>query len=497
MVTRSSHRRSPRRPSSFVLHQLSLGLFLSLLILCSALAPPDAGAQGGKTYAKELSQAFADVARQVDPAIVSITTEATVRPARGFDPFEDPFFRQFLPPSHPRLNPPRGQKQQSLGSGVIVNSNGTILTNNHVVDRADKITVVLSDGRKLPAKVVGKDPESDIAVVRIDVSGLPTARLGDSDKLKIGEWVLALGNPFGLSHTVTAGIVSARGRSLDGLESTKFQDFIQTDAAINPGNSGGALVNMDGEVVGINTAIESPTGVYVGYGFAIPVNMARRVMESLIASGKVSRGWLGISIQNIPEDALSTLGLKSQEGTIVSEVHEDTPAQKAGVQTGDVIVAVNGKPIKDRDDLMNTIAATDPGKPVALKVVREKKEVTISVTLGERPPMERLAAMGGREESASAQGLGIEVQDLTPDLAEQFGYRGQAGVVITGIAEDSPAAEAGLREGDLIKSVGQSPVKNAAEFRRALSTLKPGGTALLLIRRGRSQRYVSIQVPKE
>jgi serine protease Do len=478
-----------------LIHRLSFGLFLSLLVLCSALAPPDAGAQGGRAYAKELSQAFADVAKQVDPAIVSITTEATVMPAgRGFDPFDDPFFRQFFPPSHPRI--PRSQKQQSLGSGVIVNPNGTILTNNHVVDRADKITVVLSDGRKFPARVVGKDPESDIAVVRIDAGGLPIARLGDSDKLQIGEWVLALGNPFNLSHTVTAGIVSARGRNLDGLDS-RFQDFIQTDAAINPGNSGGALVNMDGEVVGINTAIESPTGVYVGYGFAIPINMARRVMESLIASGKVSRGWLGVTIDNIPEEASSTLGLKSQEGAIVSEVHEDTPAQKAGVQTGDVIVAVNGKPIKDRDDLVKTIAATDPGRPVSLKVVREKKEVTIFVTLGERPPMGKLAAMGGREESASAQALGIEVQDLTPDLAEQFGYKGQAGVVITGIAEDSPAAEARLREGDLIKSVGQRPVKSAAEFRRALSTLKPGEYALLLVRRGRSQRFVSIQVPKE
>ncbi|OGG46790.1 MAG: hypothetical protein A3F84_12560 [Candidatus Handelsmanbacteria bacterium RIFCSPLOWO2_12_FULL_64_10] len=479
-----------------MVHRLSLALFLSLLILCSALAPPDAGAQGGRAYAKELSQAFADVAKQVDPAIVSITTEATIRPtARGFDPSDDPFFRQFFPPSHPRI--PRSQKQQGLGSGVIVNSNGTILTNNHVVDKADKITVVLSDGRKFPARVVGKDSESDIAVVRIEVSGLPTAKLGNSDRLQIGEWVLALGNPFGLSHTVTAGIVSARGRNnLAGLGLT-FQDFIQTDAAINPGNSGGALVNLDAEVVGINAAIESPTGVYVGYGFAIPINMARRVMEDLIVKGKASRGWLGIQIQNVTDEIASSLGFKSTDGAMVSEVFADTPAQRAGVQTGDVILAVNGKPIKDRDDLMNTIAATDPGKPVALKVVREKKEITISVTLGERPPVEKLTEMGGQEERASTRGLGIEVQDLTPDLAEQLGYRGQTGVVIADVAEDGPAAEKGLQEGDLIKSVNKIPVKSAAEFRRIISTLKPGDYALLLIRRGRSNRFVSIQVPKE
>ncbi|MSS71710.1 MAG: DegQ family serine endoprotease [Candidatus Latescibacteria bacterium] len=485
MITRSSHHRS-----SFAL-RLALAL-----TLCSAFLPLAVDAQEGKLYAKALSQAFADVTKQVDASIVSITTEATIKTsARGFDPSEDPFFRQFFGPGgHPKT--PRSQKQTGLGSGVIINANGTILTNNHVVDKADKITVVLADGRKFPARVVGKDPGSDIAVVRIDASGLPVARLGNSDKLQTGEWVLALGNPFGLSHTVTAGIVSARGRDLRGLGST-FQDFIQTDAAINPGNSGGALVNLDAEVVGINAAIESPTGAYVGYGFAIPINMARRVMESLIATGKVSRGWLGVNIGDVTDEIASGGGLRSTEGAIVSDVVEGSPAQKAGLQTDDVIMAVDGKPIKDMTTLLNTIAAVDPGKTVALKIIRGTKEMTIPVTLGERPPEDRLAEMQGEGGRASAQGLGIEVQNLTPDLAERLGYRGQTGVVIANVAEDSPAAEAGLQEGDLIRSVSRQPVRSVAEFKRAISVLKPGDFAVLLIRRGGAQRYVSIQIPKE
>ena len=462
-------------------------ILVFLLISIVLMWPMSADAETGKDYAKELSKAFVDVARQVDPAIVSITTEATVTAARGFDPFDDPFFRQFF---RPPPVPPKSRKQTGLGSGVIVDGTGTILTNNHVVDKAETITVVLADGRKFPAKIVGKDPESDIAVVRIEADNLTFARLGNSDKLQIGEWVMAIGNPFGLMHTVTAGIVSAMGRDLKGLNLT-FTDFIQTDAAINPGNSGGALVNLDGEVVGINSAIESPTGAYVGYGFAIPINLAREVMESLVATGKVTRGWLGVRIEEVTDQIASSLGLDSPKGAIVTEVFANSPSQKAGVMEEDLILEVDGKKIKNHSHLINTIADFKPGQPVPLKILRGEKELRITVTLGERG--EALAAI---QEAATARGLGMEVQDLTPELAEQLGYRGHTGVVITQVVPGSPSAEAGLRPRDLIKSVKGVKVSSTKQFRELIGKFKPGDTVHFLVRHGRRNRFVTIQIPE-
>ena len=465
-------------------------LLISIVLIWPVAADP----QTGKDYAKELSKAFADVARQVDPTIVSITTEATVTATPG--PFDDPFFRQFFRP-HPRV-PPRERKQTGLGSGVIVDGAGTILTNNHVVDKAETITVVLADGRKFPAKVVGKDPESDIAVVRIEADNLTFARLGNSDKLQIGEWVMAIGNPFGLTHTVTAGIVSAMGRDLKGLNLT-FTDFIQTDAAINPGNSGGALVNLDGEVVGINSAIESPTGAYVGYGFAIPINLAREVMESLVATGKVTRGFLGVYIDEVTDQIASSLGLDSSEGAIVTEVIANSPSQKAGLMEEDVVLAVGEKKIKNRSHLINTIADFKPGQPVALKILRGGKELRITVILGERG--ESMASMKEEDQEgfrgqATARGLGMEVQDLTPELAEQLGYRGHTGVVITQVVPGSPGAEAGLRPRDLIKSVKGVKVSSTKQFRELIGKLKSGDTVHFLVRRRRGNRFVTIQIPE-
>lgn len=472
------------------------GAILVFLLMSIVLIwPVAADAQTGKDYAKELSKAFADVARQVDPTIVSITTEATVTTTTGFGPFEDPFFRQFF--RHPPV-PPKPRKQTGLGSGVIVDARGTILTNNHVVDKAETITVVLADGRKFPAKIVGKDPESDIAVVRIEADNLTFARLGDSDKLQIGEWVMAIGNPFGLSHTVTAGIVSAMGRDLKSLDLT-FTDFIQTDAAINPGNSGGALVNLDGEVVGINSAIESPTGAYVGYGFAIPINLAREVMESLVATGKVTRGWLGVRIEEVTDQIASSLGLDSPKGAIVNEVISNSPAQKAGVRQEDLILAVDGEEIKNHNHLINTIADFKPGQKVALKILRGGKELRITVILGERG--EAMAAIEeekqeGRHGAATARGLGMDVQDLTPELAEQLGYKGHAGVVITQVFPGSPGAEAGFQPGELIKSVNRVKVSSTKQFRELVGKTKPGDTVLFLVRRGRGNRFVTIQIPE-
>ena len=467
------------------------GAILVFLLMSIVLIwPVTADAQTGKDYAKELSKAFVDVARQVDPTIVSITTEATVTTTTGFGPFEDPFFRQFF--RHPPV------PQTGLGSGVIVDGAGTILTNNHVVDKAETITVVLADGRKFPAKIVGKDPESDIAVVRIEADNLTFARLGNSDKLQIGEWVMAIGNPFGLTHTVTAGIVSAMGRDLKGLNLT-FTDFIQTDAAINPGNSGGALVNLDGEVVGINSAIESPTGAYVGYGFAIPINLAREVMESLVATGKVTRGWLGVRIEEVTDQIASSLGLDSPKGAIVNEVIPNSPAQKAGVRQEDLILAVDGEKIKNHNHLINTIADFKPGQQVALKILRGGKELRITVILGERG--EALATIQeeeqeGRHGAATARGLGMEVQDLTPELAEQLGYKGHAGVVITQIFPGSPGAEAGFQPGELIKSVNRVKVSSTKQFRELVGKTKPGDTVLFLVRRGHRNRFVTIQIPE-
>ncbi|MDZ7261345.1 MAG: Do family serine endopeptidase [candidate division KSB1 bacterium] len=373
---------------------------------------------------EKTSRAFVAIVKKVSPTVVTITSEKTVKVRHPFsDFFGEDFFRFFQLPEGDVI-------QRGLGSGVIVSPDGYILTNHHVIKDADELNVLI-EKEEYDAKVIGSDPKTDVAVIKIDKKDLPTIKFGDSDQLEVGEIVLAIGSPFSaaLERTVTHGIVSAKGRTglqIGGAE-LSYQNFIQTDAAINPGNSGGALVNLQGELVGINTAIVGQANV--GIGFAIPINMAKWVMEQLLDKGKVVRGWLGVYIGPVDRKMARALGLDKAEGALVSEVVEDSPAGEAGVKAGDVIIEFDGKPIKDDNHLMNLVASYDPGSRVSMKIVRDGKEKILNVKLGERPD-EAVAAAPSVEEKT---GLGIRVQNLTRALAERYGYKNEEGVLVTDV----------------------------------------------------------------
>jgi serine protease Do len=434
---------------------------------------------------KATSRAFVAVARQVTPTVVTITSERMIRPSdyQGAPPHEffgDDFMQRFF-----GRRGPESFRQRGLGSGVIVSPDGYILTNNHVVGEADKLQVILSDERRFDAKVVGTDPESDIAVVKIDERGLQSARLGDSEQTAVGEWVLAIGSPFQLDATVTLGIVSAKSRSNMGLAS--YEDFIQTDAAINPGNSGGALVNLDGELIGINTAIATRTGGYQGVGFAIPISMARTIMDQLIESGKVTRGFLGVTIQDVNEDTAKSLDLDSAQGALIAQIATDGPAGRAGLEVGDVIVKLEGRPVKNVRDLMRQVAATKPGRKVGVTIWRDKKERNYNIEVAERPHGDVAEQFGGGEggqEPESGGLLGLSVQPVTPDLAERLEIDPESkGLVVTDVMPGGPADEAGVQTGDLIRRVNKAEMDSARGFRDALKSLKEGDTVLLLLER--------------
>src|SRR3989344_3985176 len=365
---------------------------------------------------------FVPVVKAVMPAVVNISTKRTVRSQGGDVPSQfqdDPFFRQFFGEEFfHRFQMPRERRESSLGSGVIVDSAGYIVTNNHVVAKADEIKVLLNDKREFTGKVVGTDPKSDIAIVKINAKNLPMVPWGDSDKLEVGEYVLAIGNPFGLNQTVTQGIVSAVGRANVGI--ADYEDFIQTDAAINPGNSGGALVNARGQLVGINTAIFSRSGGYMGIGFAVPSNMTRAVMDSLIKGGKVVRGWLGVSIQDVTPDLAKQFGLKDSRGALVSEIIPDSPAAAAGIQSGDIITMFNGKTVDSTSILRNTVAQTPVGRTVKVELLREKKTVSVAVKITEQPKDVAAAdsetVPGDGKNTALA---GVEARNLTAEIARQ------------------------------------------------------------------------------
>jgi serine protease Do len=374
---------------------------------------------------------------------------------------------------------------------VIVSPDGYILTNNHVVDDAQKLTVILTDKKKLDAKVVGTDPQTDVAVIKVDAEDLPAATLGSSDDLKVGQWVIAVGNPFQLMHTVTAGIISAKGRSSVGL--ADYEDFIQTDASINPGNSGGALVDLDGKVVGINTAISSPSGGNVGIGFAIPINMARDVMETLIEDGKVTRGYLGIMLQNIDDNLANALDLESTDGALVADVTSGGPADRAGFKRGDVILSYNGEPVKDTVQIRNEVAKESPGSSARVKVVRDGHELDMNVELGERPA--DLGHPQQKSEEAARPKLGLSIQTLTPQLAQQLGYQNEHGVVVAGVEPGGPADEVGLQRGDLIKEADRVSVSTADDFARIVEGHDSGDSIALLVRRGPNTFYAAIEIP--
>ncbi len=447
------------------------------------------------------SKARAAIVRRISPAVVHISVEKTVKSEAGRprlpDMFDDEFFRRFF---QPRL--PREYKQRGLGSGSIVDPRGYVLTNNHVVGDADKITVKLPDGREFQATITGTDPATDLAVIKIEGKNLPFAKLGNSETLEVGESVIAVGNPFGLEQTITAGIVSAKGRSSVGL--TNYEDFIQTDAAINPGNSGGPLVNLKGEMVGINTAIFSRSGGNQGIGFAIPISMAREIMISLIETGKVTRGFLGVVIQNVTADLASAMGLKAKGGVLISNVGKNTPAGKGGIKQGDVITRFNKKPVTNSNELRNAVAAIRPGTDVPVELIREGESKQVTVRIEEQPEDMRAAIGGmpgpggggrGHGGDAPEKALGVTLRPLTSELAAQLGYQGLSGVVVMEVKPNSPAEEAELRPRSLIREVNQKPIHDVREFRRAYSAVPSGKHVLLLVQLGEFTRFVALKKP--
>src|SRR5881296_3439711 len=426
-----------------------------------------------RSVLRAMEDAFSAVADRVTPAVVHVSTVPKKTP--GGAPEEAPerfkeFFGEEFYERYFRRRP--REDARATGSGVLVDPKGYILTNNHVIENAQDITVRLSDGRKFTAKLVGRDPKTDLAVLKVEApSPLPAAELGDSDHLRVGQWAIAIGNPFGLDRTVTVGIISATARNRVGVAT--YENFIQTDASINPGNSGGPLLNLDGKVIGINTAI---VAAGQGIGFSIPINQAKEVMRQLIASGRVVRGWLGIAIQDVTDELAGTFGVK--EGVLVAEVMKGGPAEAAGVRQGDVIVELNGAPIKEVPELQRRVAAVAPGQPVRLKVIRERKPVALSVTVTEMPAEEPVLAGAPEDE-----GWGLSVEPLSGDAAAQLGLTIATGLLVTDVVAGSPADKAGLRRGDVIVEVGKKPVADPATLFRTLAQLKPGDRVLVFVQR--------------
>ena len=430
------------------------------------------------------SGSFAQVAESVGPAVVNINTVTRVSgrtPVEEF--FGDEFFKRFF-------GDERQQVQRSLGSGVIVDPSGIVLTNAHVVERATEIEVSTADGKKHKAKLAGMDKKTDLAVLKLQGGGpYPAANLGDSDAVRVGDWVLAIGSPFGLQKTVTAGIISAKGRSIG---QGPFDDFLQTDAAINPGNSGGPLVNMSGEVVGINSAILSRTGGNVGIGFSIPVNMAKRIYTELAAKGKVTRGWLGVSIQPLTPELAKSFGLKEPNGVLISDVMQQSPAATAGIVSGDVIIEFDRKKVDSPQELQKAVAATTPGRAVPLKVWREKGEKTLEIKIGETP--DETVALKSTNKGKSL--LGLDVRPITPELARQLNLRTPDGVIVFSVDEESAASEAGLQRGDVIREVNRQKVRSVQDFEKVTKDVKDGDRVTVLLQRGPQSLYVAFTVAR-
>jgi serine protease Do len=490
---------------------LSIGLGLAFLVgigwvlviggngsLKAASKPPEV-LESAVAPALQLEKAFAAVAAHVKPAVVSVYSEKTVKyEAPNFPfPFGDDFFRQFF---GQQFSNPDGQSreykvpQRGMGSGMILDKQGHILTNYHVVQDVDKLNVRLADQRRFEAEVVGTDPRSDVAIIKIKgkiPDDLPTIDLGDSDALQVGDLVMAIGAPFGLIQTVTQGIISATGRQDVGI--SDYEDFLQTDAAINPGNSGGPLVNMRGQVIGMNTAIATNIGQFAGVGFAIPVNMIKTMLPILSKGEKITRGLLGVVIQDVNEDLAKQFHLSEAKGALVSQVQPNSPASKAGFKVGDVIVAYEGKKVQDTRQLRNLVAGTKPGTSVNVEVMRDGKQETLSATVG------TLTEEAAQNETSPAEGsnqladLGLQVATLTPKLAQQYGLGNEKGVLITGVQGGGLAAMAGLQAGDLIAEADRQPVTNVRELSDVLAKAKNKDTVLLLVKRKGGSLFVVLQ----
>jgi len=413
---------------------------------------------------------FVALANKLSPAVVNISTSHTVETPQLFPgPYRRPF------------------SQRSLGSGFIIDPDGFILTNNHVVINAEKIVVKLSDGREFEAKAIGKDPKTDIALIKIGAAGkLPTVSLGDSDKLQVGEWVLAIGNPFGLDQTVTAGIVSAKGRIVGA---GAYDNFIQTDASINPGNSGGPLVNMQGEVVGVDTAIFTRSGGNIGIGFAIPINLVKDLLPELRTKGKVVRGWLGVAIQRVTPALAEGLGLEKSRGALVTFVATNSPADRAGMKVGDVIIEFDGNKIDNSDKLPLVVARTPVGKDVQVKVIRDKQEMNLSISISQLKEKEVVAS------AKDKKNLGLTVQNVTPQVAESLGLDRTDGVVVRAVRPGSAADEAGLRRGDFILEIDRKRIKNLSDFQNAANSINKDEVVLVLVDRGETTLFLTLRAP--
>ncbi len=470
-------------------------LFVAILVLAIPLSSLAQDSQSIDALRK-MGRAFASIADSASPAVVGVQATRTVR-SRGLsrdrsyaDPFEDDLFRFFFGPRRsPRREEPEA-RQVAQGSGFIISPDGYILTNNHLVGEAETVTVQLADGRKVTAEIVGADPETDVAVVKIDRTGLPHIELADSNVLEVGEWVIAIGNPFGLSHTVTAGIVSAKGRSRIGV--ADYEDFIQTDAAINMGNSGGPLLNLDGKAVGINTAIIGPGG-NVGIGLAIPSNMARDIYMQLKESGEVVRGFLGVSLADLEPGMGEYFNVDDDRGVVIVTVVEDSAAERAGIQPDDVVVEFEGEPVTSMNEFRNRVAMHKPGSRVRIVVMREGKRQALTAVLDALPESRRVAS-GSREVQET---LGMTLQTLTDELAARLGYEGLAGVVVMEVRPGSPAADAGIRAGTLIMEVNRTPVRNVREFEEAIEKASGDERAMLRVRDDAVTRLLMLRLPRK
>ena len=466
---------------------------LAIFVLLWASGPVVAVGQEDQSIAtlRRMGKAFASIAEKASPAVVGIRATRLVKAdsrLRDYSGDNEDLFEYFFRRRAPRRTEPAEPKEREVaqGSGFIAAADGFILTNNHLVGEAEEIAVQLGDGRKMTAKIVGTDPETDVAVIRIPAEDLPYVELANSDTLEVGEWVIAIGNPFGLSHTVTAGIVSAKGRQ--GMGVSYYEDFIQTDAAINLGNSGGPLLNLDGKAVGINTAIIGPGG-NIGIGLAIPISIAKVVYQQLKESGKVERGYLGVEIDNLEAGMGEFFGTQNGKGAVVMRVIEDSAAAKGGLKADDIVVEVQGESVATANDLMNRVALHKPGSKIDLVVLRDGKRKTVSVTLDKRP-QELAATVGGRAKPAGP--LGISVQTLTKVLASQLGYEGLSGVVVEDVESGSLADEYGIEPEMLITEVNREPVRNVKQFNEAMVQAKQKGKALLRIRSEDWTKYVLI-----
>lgn len=493
-----------RWPSTRLAASLTLaGLLAGSLILGSWDSPTQSIASTTAPSTDSVSMiqqrhGFAKIVKAVRPAVVNITSSKIMtnfespnfgnKGPRGFGP--GPRGRDFrgMPPMPGQ---PRERNNGGMGSGVIVSPDGYVVTNHHVVDGADKVTVTLIDKREFNGTIIGRDPQTDLAVIKISGKDLPHIPWGDSSKLEVGEYVLAIGNPFGLNSTVTQGIVSALGRG--GMGITQYEDFIQTDAAINPGNSGGALVNMQGELVGINTAILSRSGGYQGVGFAIPTSMGKHVFDSVVKTGTVRRGFLGVGIQEVSKDLATSLNLPSASGALVTNVHKDSPADQAGIKRGDTIVSYKGQVIDDPRGLQRAVTRTAVGNDVKIMVIRDGKTLTLKTTLGEHPDTKKIAKI--EAPSATSQLAGLTVEEITPQMARRLNITSEMnGVVVTAVQPGSHADSAGLRQGDVISEVNRKPVRNLSDYKVVISDLSEKKPALLLVHRQGVPIFMTVKV---